>query len=168
MRSEKTTLVVAVLVLWGAPSVMSACGTPSLPGPRLAAHTSSDLVPVATPAPPAKVEIVPPRPRQVGAVWIDGEWTYRGRRARWRRGRWVVPPDGARFAPWTQVRGPDAQLYFAPSKWVDSSGNDVSAPPALVEADPSKTTVLNELGEEEDVGRDVSDDAGPPRDGGPR
>lgn len=144
-----------------------ACGTPSLPRPALAPHKSTDLVPLATPPPPAKVEIVPPRPEIEGVVWIDGEWSFEGRRARWRRGRWLIPPRGARFAPWVEVRADDGQLYFAPGKWIDASGADLEAPRSVLEAESSKTTVLNDVGEEEDVGRDITQDS-KRRDAGPR
>lgn len=134
-----------------------ACGVPSLPRPPLAAHVTADLARVPSPPPPAKVEIVPPRPSGP-AVWIDGEWTLPGRRWRWRCGRWVDLPANARFAPWTQTRGPDGQLYFAPGKWVDASGAEVPAPRVLLEAAPSTAIVVNEYGEEEDIGRDLTEE----------
>jgi hypothetical protein len=145
-----------------------ACGAPALPRPALVAHRATDLVPIATPPPPARMEIIPTRPRVDGVVWLDGEWTFHGKRARWRRGRWVVPPHEARYAPWTEVRGPDAQLYFAPGKWVDARGEAIPEPPALATAPASRTTVFNDLGEEEDVGRDLVESGGAPRDGGAR
>lgn len=134
------------------------CGAPTLPRPPFAGHVTSDLVKVPYPPPPAKVEIVPPRPEDAGApVWVDGEWTIRGKRWRWRRGRWIEPAPSARFASWTEVRGSDGQLYFAPGKWVDAQGREIPAPGPLVLAEPSGTLVVNEYGEEEDIGRDLAD-----------
>lgn len=156
------------LGLAGLAALAAACGTPSLPRPPLVAQKGSDLVPIATPPPPAKMEIVPPRPAVAGVVWLDGEWTFRGKRARWRRGRWVVPPKNARYAPWTAVRDPDAGLYFAPGMWLDEAGREVPEPPPIATAPPSKTSVFNEFGEEEDVGRDLPEDGGSRRDAEPR
>ena len=147
-------------------AVALGCGAPSVPRPPLVAHKPTDLVPIPTPPPPAKMEVIPAQPAVDGVVWLDGEWTFRGRRARWRRGRWVVPPKNARYAPWTEVRGPDAQLYFAPGKWLAASGEEVPEPPPVATATASKTTVFNEFGEEEDVGRDLPEDGGPQRDAG--
>ena len=143
------------------------CGAPAVPRPTLVTHQVTDLVPITTPPPPAKTELIPTRPRVEGVVWLDGEWTFQGKRARWRRGRWVVPPRGARYAPWTEVRGADAQLYFAPGKWLDASGGELPEPPPIATAPASRTTVFNDVGEEEDVGRDLRE-GDLPRDGGAR
>jgi len=165
MRAWCKAVSAVVLV---ASAAASCGGVPSLPRPKLAPHTSEDLFAIPAPPPPAKVEAIPEAPAREGIVWVDGEWSYRGRRPRWRRGRWVVPPEGARFAPWTSVRGPDGKLWYAQSKWVDVRGAEIPAPKAVVEAEPSKTTVIGDFGEDEDVGRDVTEDGGAPRDGGRR
>lgn len=164
MRGSIAALFGALAV---AGSTFASCGgVPSLPRPVFAAHTSSDLFVIPAPPPPAKVEIVPDRPSAKGAVWIDGEWTFRGRRPRWRRGRWVVPTQGTRFAPWTSVRGPDGKLWYAHGKWVDGAGVELPSPPVVAEAEPAKTTVVGDYGEDEDVGRDLTEDSGAPRDAG--
>lgn len=151
---------------WIAPALLSlACGSPSLPGPKLAPHSSKDLLPVDYPPPPARAEIVPPQP-DGEVVWVDGEWAFRGKKWRWRRGRWVElsASRDLRFAPWTSVRSDDGQLYVAEGRWVDARGNEVEAPRVVREAAPSKAMVVNEQGETEDVGRDLRE----PRDGGAR
>lgn len=156
---------------WTAPLVLAAlalsmaCGSPNLPSPKLAAHPASDLQPVDYPPPPARAEVIPPQP-EGDAVWVDGEWSFRGKKWRWRRGRWVELRSGSdvRFAPWTSVRSADGQLFVAEGAWLDGKGTVVAAPRVLAEAPPSKSIVVNERGEDEDVGRDIRE----PRDGGAR
>jgi hypothetical protein len=104
-----------------------ACGHARLPRPPYVGHPTSALVEVPYPPPPSRVEFVPPQP-QDGAVWIDGEWTWRGRRWAWRSGRWVTVPAGATFSPWTSVRNGDGTLYFAPGTWRNAKGEDMRAP----------------------------------------
>lgn len=135
-------------------SLSMACGSPSLPGPKLVAHPSTDLAPVEYPPPPARAEVVPAKP-DGDAVWVDGEWSFRGKKWRWHRGRWVEHRSELRFAPWTAVRSQDGQLYVAEGRWVDAKGNQVDEPRLLAEAPPSKSIVINEQGEDEDVGRDI-------------
>src|SRR5689334_3320659 len=57
----------------------------SLPHPTYTPQPQSALVEVAFPPPPARPEIVPDKPSD-DAVWIDGEWAWRGRRWAWRSG----------------------------------------------------------------------------------
>jgi hypothetical protein len=140
----------------------ASCGTPSLPGPPLAAHVTADLVAIDAPPPPARVEEIPPRPRGVEAVWLDGEWVLRGSRFRWRRGRWAERVPGLAFAPWSVVRAEDGRLFMAPGKWIDAQGKTVDPPRTLVEAEASRALVVGGTGEEENVGRDLRDN----RDGG--
>lgn len=171
MRAWTTTTPSAIaraasagVVLAGLYACAASCGgVPSLPRPKLAPHVSKDLFLIPAPPPPAKVELVPALPSQKDVVWIDGEWTFRGRRPRWRRGRWVVPVAGAKFAPWTSVRGPDGKLWYAHGKWVDARGEEIPAPAIVLEAEPSKTTVVGDFGDDEDVGRDISEDGGASR-----
>src|ERR1700759_4439944 len=92
-----------------------ACGA-TLPHPDYVQQPTSALTVVGYPPPPARVEFVPKQPSK-DAVWIDGEWQWQGRRWAWRIGRWVVPPAGARFAPWMMVRDPAGVVYYAEGTW---------------------------------------------------
>ncbi len=151
---------------WLLPLTLSlACGSPSLPGPKLVAHLTKDLLAVEYPPPPARSEIIPTRP-EGNVVWLDGEWQFRGKRWRWRRGRWLEMPAGAdlRFAPWTFARGIDGRLYVAEGRWVDAKGVEMESPRVVAEAPASKAIVINEEGEDENVGRDIRELG----DGGPR
>jgi YXWGXW repeat-containing protein len=127
-----------------------ACGG-ELPGPTYVQQRGSALASVPYPPPPARVEFVPSRPVS-GAVWIDGEWAFRGRRWSWRPGRWVVPPAGARFSPWTMVRADDGTIYYAPGAWRDAKDQDAPEPQALSSAKPSPGGVVNAEGERENTG----------------
>src|SRR5579859_2089199 len=121
----------------------AACASGAVPTPRYTAQTASDLVVIDYPPPPARVEAVPPRPAE-GAVWIDGEWRARDHKWAWLAGRWVMPPEGARFSPWTVVRGPDGTLYFARGVWRDAEGRPIPAPPSLANAVVESTGVRSE------------------------
>src|SRR5262245_59248804 len=98
----------------------SACST-TLPSPRYASHSTDALMEVGFPPPPARVEYIPPSPHE-DAVWIDGEWAWRGDRWAWTYGRWVLAPSGATFSPWTSVHSLGGTLYFAPGAWRDEKG----------------------------------------------
>jgi hypothetical protein len=109
--------------------VALACHAPELPSPPLTSQTTGALVEVPFPPPPARVEVIPPRPAQPSVVWIDGEWTWQTRRWVWKQGRWVEPPSNARFAPWITVRDRLGTLYFAEGVWRDRAGAEVPSPP---------------------------------------
>ena len=101
--------------------------TRHVPHPPYVGQPTSALVEVPFPPPPARVEVVPPRPT-ARSVWIDGEWSWHGRKWAWKAGRWVVPTPGTAFAPWTTVRGLDGTLFFAPGAWRDAHGEVVVEP----------------------------------------
>ncbi len=129
----------------------SACG-PKLPHPPFVAQPTSALAEVEIPPPPAHIEMVPPlpdAPAAKGAVWLDGEWTWRGRKWSWKPGRWVVPPPGAAFSPWTTVRGTTGVVYFAPGTWRDARGVAVDEPAPLAVAGLSSGVVFDADGEVE-------------------
>ena len=92
-----------------------ACGS-TLPEPPTGPHPINEYVEVPYPPPAAAAEIVPPSPR-ADAVWVDGQWIWRGRYYVWQRGGWVVPPDSAYFAPWQKYYTADGTLYFADGAW---------------------------------------------------
>lgn len=106
---------------------------------------------VATPPPPARVELVPPRPSAV-AVWVDGEWTWRRALWAWMPGRWVEPAAGSTFSPWVFVRGGDGALWYAPGVWRDAKGAQVDAPAALAVATVETGEVVNAQGTTETTG----------------
>jgi hypothetical protein len=138
----------------GAAALACACGG-SLPRPPLARHPTSALAKVPYPPPPARVEFVPEAPR-ADAVWIDGEWLWQGRQWAWKYGRWVVPPPGALFAPWTTVRDRDATLYFAAGTWRDPRGARVAEPRPLVLGRATEEDVPEDEGLIEDTGENVA------------
>ncbi len=127
-----------------------------------------DLLEIPYPPPPARVEVVP-ETTVTGAVWVDGEWGWTGKRWSWSRGYWSVPPAGAQFAPWLTIRGIDGRLYMAKGVWRSADGkSNLPTPAVVVEAKGARGAVLNVDGEEEPTGRDVRapterqrEDAGP-------
>lgn len=127
-------------ILVAAATVMVACGARRLPAPSYTGQPQEALVQVPYPPPPARVEYVPEQPAD-GAVWIDGEWVWQGRRYAWKPGRWVKPPANAAFAPWATVRDPMGSLYIAEGTWRDSKGNEVAAPSPIETGAPSPGSI---------------------------
>ena len=119
------TVVLAVLLV-------SACGS-RFPTPPTGPHPagSTNFIDVPFPPPPARVEVVPPAPRDPGAVWVDGEWAWQGKRWAWLPGGWVVPPRGAYFAPWLVYRLDNGRLLFAPGAWHAAKGDRLPNPVVL-------------------------------------
>jgi hypothetical protein len=153
---------------WVAPSsllVFAASCVGRLPHPPYAKQPTASLTVVGYPPPPARVEFVPASPAK-GAVWIDGEWVWQGRRWAWRLGRWVQPPAGARFSPWTTVRGDDGTTYYAPGAWRDAEGQELAAPGALATARPNLSDVVDPEGELENTGRSIKASAAEALDAG--
>ena len=143
----------------------ASCGLSRLPRPPYTAHASAELVAIPYPPPPARVEVIPSTPEET-AVWVDGEWSWSGRRWNWRRGRWVIPPHGAAFAPWQAVRGAKGNLYIAPGIWKGKDGQMVEEPPALGEAKGTRLPIVNLEGDEEPIGADIRPERAE-TDGGP-
>ena len=106
---------------------------------------------VTAPPPPARVELVPPRP-DAAALWIDGEWTWRRQRWAWMPGRWVDAPPGATFSPWAFVRAPDGELWYAPGVWRDAQGATIDSPPPLAVATAESGAVVTADGTTETTG----------------
>jgi hypothetical protein len=107
---------------------------------------------VPIPPPPARVEMVPPSPAK-GAVWIDGEWSFRRGRWAWVLGRWVEPPPDRTFSPWVVVRNASGDVLHAPGIWRDKDGHPVDAPPALALATAQGGPVVDAEGVTEITGR---------------
>jgi hypothetical protein len=99
---------------------------------------------VPYPPPAAFVELVPEAP-DGDAVWIDGSWTWLGVRYVWRRGGWVKPPPGSRYAQWKIAYRTDGTIWFAPAGWFDERGRKMLDPDVVVPAG----TPANELTSEE-------------------
>jgi hypothetical protein len=127
----------------------TACGYPSIPRPPYSPQPTSALTVITHEPPPARVEHAPARPDVEGAVWLDGEWAWHGRRWTWTPGRWVAPAEGTTYSPWCTVRAPDGTLYFAPAVWRDAKGNVVDAPKTLAAAVVDSGTVVDAEGEME-------------------
>lgn len=128
----------------------------SIPHPPYVAQTTSALVEVDRPPPPARVEVLPARPAP-RSVWIDGEWVWRRGRWAWLVGRWVLAPRGARFSPWAYVRGPDGTLWVAPGTWRDDRGVAVEAPRPLARAAVQSTEVVDADGTTVTTGPTLTD-----------
>lgn len=141
---------------WCAPASLAILGAcvGRLPHPPYGKQPTAALETVEYPPPPARVEFVPLSPAR-GAVWIDGEWTWQGRRWAWRVGRWVRPPPGASFSPWTMVRGEDGSTYYASGAWRDEDGGVLAEPAALLAARPNLSDVVDPEGEIETTGHSI-------------
>jgi hypothetical protein len=99
---------------------------------------------VPYPPPAAFVELVPDPPSD-RAVWVDGRWTWQGKRYYWKRGGWVAPPAGARYARWRLTYRKDGTILFAESGWYDAQGRKLSD----VEVGKPATVPPNEITAEE-------------------
>ncbi len=97
--------------LWLAAGALTGCWA-SLPEPPVGGHEGREPVPVQFPPPPARVDVVRKQP-DPKAVWVDGQWTWDGRRWRvWESGEWIMVPDGAVYAKPLLVRRSDGQLVW--------------------------------------------------------
>lgn len=124
-----------------------ACGAARLPAPKYVGQPTEALQRADYPPPPARVEFVPEQPKD-DAVWIDGEWTWQGRRYAWKPGRWLVPPSNAKYSPWTAVRDKTGILYVAEGKWRDEKGREVADPKPLAVGRTRGGSVVGPEGED--------------------
>ena len=124
-----------------------ACG-PSLPAPAEARHPSASFEEVPYPPPAALAETIPKRPDTDGVVWIDGDWTFRGKSFTWQRGGWVVPPQNGRYARSSTVFARDGRVLFAPPTWYgpDSAPLDRVRPLTPAETPPNEYTSETQTG----------------------
>jgi hypothetical protein len=126
-------------------TLLAGCGA-SLPEPETALPPEHAFFEVPSPPPPARAEVVPRQPWS-DAVWIDGEWTWRGARWAWKGGYWLIPPGGAIFAPSTLKRTAQGTLLLAQGAWWDASGRQIDPPPGgVVMASAREGTVVNAEG----------------------
>jgi hypothetical protein len=145
---------------------LAAACSGALPRPPFAAQPPTALVEVTVAPPPGRVEDVPTRPKR-GAVWIDGEWTWRRHKWSWHTGYWADPPPGAKLSPWVFEVGVDGRLWYAQSAWRDANGAAVPAPAVLAAATVDQSEVVDATGDTQNTGSNLP--AGPlatGRDGG--
>jgi hypothetical protein len=142
----------SLVVGWAVACAVGCAGR--FPSPPFSAQPTSALVELREPPPPARVELVPQRPKRL-AVWIDGEWQWRRARWAWLPGRWVIPPEGATFSPWVVVRGVDGKLWLAGGTWRDAHGNAVDSPSSLALAVVDSGQVVNASGTIEPTSRNL-------------
>lgn len=103
--------------------LLVACGA-SIPVPVTGSHTRDEqTVPIPYPPPPARVEVVTDVPKDMpGAVWVDGEWQWKGRRWVWSAGQWQQPLPGGYYAPPAVVRFEDGTLEYYAGTWKKAPG----------------------------------------------
>jgi hypothetical protein len=132
-------------LLAGLALTISACGS-SLPDPKSTTQLANAFVEVPYPPPAALVEVVPDRPDH-DAIWVDGNWVWRGRHYVWQRGGWVHAPTGAAYASWQAYLARDGRLLFAPGIWYDAQHQPIEAPTPLLVArtPPNQTTLETEV-----------------------
>ncbi|MCK6590592.1 MAG: YXWGXW repeat-containing protein [Polyangiaceae bacterium] len=81
-------------------------------------HTGDEPTYVPFPHPAAKPEIIPPIDvAGENAVWVDGEWEWKGTRWVWQPGRWETPYPGSYYARPVVVRMPDGRLAWYRGTW---------------------------------------------------
>lgn len=113
MRSRALLLFVLGTM---ASAVGVGCSSP-IPVPRTGPHTGDEPIVVPYPPPPARPEILPPvNVPGEGAVWVDGEWEWRGTRWVWQEGRWEIPP-GSYYARPVTIRLADGRLAWFRGSW---------------------------------------------------
>jgi len=94
------------------------CGGSVLPLPTIGPHYGEEPVIIPYPPPPARVEVVPPKPPEPKrAVWVDGEWQWKGRRWIWQGGQWQEPIADGYYAPAATLRLADGTLAYFPGTW---------------------------------------------------
>lgn len=132
-----------------------ACGSARMTAPGYVQQPTTALLPAGYPPPPARVEFVPEEPKTAGAVWIDGEWTWQGRRWSWKQGRWVVPPANASYAPWTMTRDALGNVFVAEGRWRGPKGEELEDPKPLAMGRRSAGSVVDPEGEEVKTGPNI-------------
>jgi hypothetical protein len=130
-----------------------------IPHPPYATHPPEALVEVDYPPPPARVESVPERPVK-GAVWLNGEWSWTGRRWGWKPGGWVVVPAGAKYAKLALVRRSDGKLFAAQGTWRNDEGQEIAAPEFATGSASRPASVVDPEGDPAPTSSDLPTDGG--------
>lgn len=120
-----------------------ACGS-ALPAPPRTEHPLATFVEVPYPPPAALAETIPVKPDQP-VVWVDGEWVFHGNGYVWRRGGWVTPPPGSRFAPWQTWYRSDGRLMMARGTWYDEKQQRLRPPRPVTPAETPPNQVTSEF-----------------------
>jgi hypothetical protein len=134
LRVERGTGAAAFLLNAGslfalAIALATGCGS-GLPTPVTGPHTGDEAKEVPYPPPAARPEIILKNEAGEGAVWVDGEWQWRGNRWVWRSGRWERPYPGSYYARPTGRRRPDGKLVWYEGTWhSEADRTRPSAPP---------------------------------------
>src|SRR5690349_8558045 len=137
---------------------LAGCGS-RVPHPPYTTQPTNALVEVDYPPPPARVEFVTEQPAK-NTVWLNGEWSWTGRRWSWKQGGWVVVPEGATYAKVTVVRRSDGKLFFAPGAWRNAKGEEVQAPAFKVASASKSTAVVDPEGDPAPTAADQPTDGG--------
>lgn len=127
--------------------VLAGCAG-SLPEPPMTKHPRESYVSVPYPPSGALAETVPPRPSST-ALWVDGDWVFRGQVYAWQRGGWVEVTGAAQYAHSMVLYLPGGRLMFAPATWYDDKAQVLPRPARLSPA----ATPANELTSELVTGR---------------
>jgi hypothetical protein len=120
--SFRATLAGAGTLLLGE-ALLLACGSRTI----ASRPVGSEFIEVDYPPPPARIEEIPEQlAGRPDCRWMDGFFSWQGRRWEWNPGRWVVAPAGCERAPgalnWSRQDPP--RLYYTPPYWyaADASG----------------------------------------------
>jgi hypothetical protein len=146
------------LALLAVMTLAAACSG-RIPHPPYANHPPAALVEVDYPPPPARVEFVPKRPMD-NAVWLNGEWSWSGRRWAWKEGGWVVVPQGARYAKLALVRRKDGKLFAAGGTWRNAQGGEIAAPEFVKAGGAPATSIVDPEGDPAPTAGDLRPDGG--------
>lgn len=99
-------------------ATLCACASSSLRLPKTGPHIGEEPVFVPYPPPPARVQVVPDRPKEEpDAVWVDGQWTWKARRWVWQAGAWQTPLKDGYYAPPTTVMLSDGTIAYFAGAW---------------------------------------------------
>ena len=146
------------LHLVGLGFALAACSS-RVPHPPYTSQPTNALLEVDYPPPPARVEFVGDPPAD-NTVWLNGEWFWTGRRWAWKRGGWVVVPEGAAYAKLTMVRRGDGKLFAAPGTWRNAKGEEVPAPEFKSGTPAKATSVVDPEGDPAPTAGELGADGG--------
>jgi len=124
----------------------------ALPTPPTGPHLHEDPVQVPYPPPAARVDLIQLPPVEMKhAVWIDGQWMWRGRRWVWEPGQWVDLGPNQYYARPTVSWLSDGRLVWfagslrsaetalpAPSATVDATATPAASGASMTPATPEK------------------------------